>query len=62
MEVEGLLSRLVNEVERAKSDYHNGDEIGFLTHLTNAEGLIREIITLHNIMKGEKGYDAIFIK
>ncbi|ACX72445.1 conserved hypothetical protein [Methanocaldococcus vulcanius M7] len=56
------INKAIEVLERAKSDYNNGDTVGAILKLEEAEDLIRELrVRLCSDIRRE-GYDAVFIK
>ncbi|AAB98343.1 hypothetical protein MJ_0354 [Methanocaldococcus jannaschii DSM 2661] len=56
------INKAIELLERAWSDYNNGDTVGAILKLEEAEDLIRKLrVRLCSEIRRE-GYDAIFIK
>jgi flagellin-specific chaperone FliS len=56
------IDRAMEILERAKSDYNNGDTVGAILKLEEAEDLIRKLrVRLCSEIRRD-GYDAVFIK
>lgn len=60
--MDNKIINLVEESEKVKDNWFNGDEVGFIEHIHALENILERIKLEYKIKKQADRCDAIFIK